>query len=203
MGNTKGKAADEQWPSQWRAKAVSLAEVTTDRIITEVTPLPAIVVSKRACKGLPTNDFFPPVSRRESRYEITTDYLDTFNVCYACPVRQECLQHAMDTCEDHGIWGGIPAWVRIKSRRKGMMAGDVIAEDNEWRSEHHLKEPPAPKPGQDQVALECCNCGTPFLRAASIHRRRLKTGSTTWFHDRSCKTAYLHKTGEINRWPLK
>jgi WhiB family redox-sensing transcriptional regulator len=27
-------------------------------------------------------------------------------VCAACPVRAECLAFALDTHQDHGIWGG-------------------------------------------------------------------------------------------------
>lgn len=184
MGNTNGKADDAHWPSQWRSKAVSLAEVTTDRMITAVMPLPTVVVNRRACKGLPTDDFFPPVSRSESRYDMTTEYLDTFNVCYACPVRRECLQHAMDTCEDHGIWGGIPSWVRLRSRRRGLVADEVIAEDNEWRQENNLKEDAAPEPAPSQVLLNCSHCERPYLRAATTRRR------TVSFCTRSCKTAY-------------
>ena len=28
-------------------------------------------------------------------------------VCAACPVRPECLRHALDVGEDHGVWGGL------------------------------------------------------------------------------------------------
>lgn len=27
------------------------------------------------------------------------------NTCRRCPVMQECLEHALDNCEVHGIWG--------------------------------------------------------------------------------------------------
>lgn len=28
-------------------------------------------------------------------------------ICNACPVRQSCLAHALDTQEPYGIWGGL------------------------------------------------------------------------------------------------
>jgi WhiB family redox-sensing transcriptional regulator len=28
-------------------------------------------------------------------------------VCAACPVQAECLAYALDTGEEHGIWGGL------------------------------------------------------------------------------------------------
>ena len=29
------------------------------------------------------------------------------NICQSCPVRTECLEHALKTDERHGIWGGL------------------------------------------------------------------------------------------------
>lgn len=38
--------------------------------------------------------------------------------CLACPVRVECLQHAIETNEPHGIWGGLTPNER-RSFKKG------------------------------------------------------------------------------------
>ena len=41
------------------------------------------------------------------------------SVCAACPVRLECLDHAIDTDEKHGIWGGMtPDERREEARRR-------------------------------------------------------------------------------------
>jgi hypothetical protein len=35
------------------------------------------------------------------------------SICFQCPVRLECLKAACDTKEPHGVWGGLPASVRM------------------------------------------------------------------------------------------
>ena len=38
-------------------------------------------------------------------------------VCGGCPVRAECLRYAMQTAQDHGIWGGTTEEERRQARR--------------------------------------------------------------------------------------
>ena len=41
------------------------------------------------------------------------------SICAVCPVRVQCLQHAIDTDERHGIWGGMtPDERRQEARRR-------------------------------------------------------------------------------------
>lgn len=41
------------------------------------------------------------------------------SVCGRCPVRDECLDHALATDERHGIWGGMtPDERRVEARRR-------------------------------------------------------------------------------------
>lgn len=40
-------------------------------------------------------------------------------VCAACPVREECLAHALDTNERFGIWGGTTEKERRELARIG------------------------------------------------------------------------------------
>jgi WhiB family transcriptional regulator, redox-sensing transcriptional regulator len=42
------------------------------------------------------------------------DRLRAINVCVACPVRSECLQHAIKVDERYGIWGGLTATERMQ-----------------------------------------------------------------------------------------
>lgn len=66
-----------------------------------------------ACHGLPDEFFFPPPKVRILE--------STRRICAGCEVRLECLAHAMNHCEDEGIWGGLSAGERaqLKRRRKG------------------------------------------------------------------------------------
>lgn len=40
-------------------------------------------------------------------------------ICARCPVRAECLEHALATNEHEGIWGGLTPrqWAKIKRER--------------------------------------------------------------------------------------
>lgn len=60
------------------------------------------------CRGVDTELFYP--QRGESSGP-------ALMVCSACPVRAECLNHALATGEKHGIWGGRTERGRRKVRR--------------------------------------------------------------------------------------
>ena len=38
-------------------------------------------------------------------------------ICNRCPVRAECLEWALDTCQDAGVWGGLDEEDRREIRR--------------------------------------------------------------------------------------
>lgn len=40
------------------------------------------------------------------------------SACFSCPVRQQCLEWASVTKQREGIWGGLPATVRLKHKQK-------------------------------------------------------------------------------------
>jgi len=60
-----------------------------------------------ACKGVDPNVFHPV--RGE-------DLGAARSYCEGCPVRAECLDHAL-RFEPHGVWGGTSAKQRIRMRR--------------------------------------------------------------------------------------
>jgi len=67
---------------------------------------------KAACADVDTDIWFPadtnasPAARR------------AIAICQGCPVRTECLDHAMALPEFHGIWGGLTAPQRHELRRR-------------------------------------------------------------------------------------
>lgn len=71
-----------------------------------------------ACIGEDPDLFFPErgASTREAKA-----------ICRACPVQQECLEHAIRTGEKHGIWGGRSERERRRMRkyRRNVPRGDA------------------------------------------------------------------------------
>ena len=71
--------------------------------------------TRAACRGPETALFSPPSNTerledrdlRESRAKA---------ICRGCPVRGECLDHALRVGESHGIWGGLN-----ETERRGLL----------------------------------------------------------------------------------
>lgn len=61
--------------------------------------------------------FFSEDEERPSR-ERTAREVQAKAVCTACPVKQACLQHALEN-DEVGVWGGTDTQQRRKLMRKG------------------------------------------------------------------------------------
>ena len=62
-----------------------------------------------ACKGADVSIFFPDTEEEADAAKA---------VCAACPVRDECLEFALATRQDDGIWGGLTETERRRLRRR-------------------------------------------------------------------------------------
>jgi WhiB family redox-sensing transcriptional regulator len=62
--------------------------------------------ARAACRGPETALFFPP-SNAERREERDRREARAKSICGQCPVQPECLDHAVEFGEAHGIWGGL------------------------------------------------------------------------------------------------
>lgn len=62
-----------------------------------------------ACRGLDTDIFFPPGE---------ADAGPAKAVCAQCPVRDACLEWALVTRQEEGIWGGMTDSERRRLRRR-------------------------------------------------------------------------------------
>lgn len=60
------------------------------------------------CKGKPTVLFFPPEGVKVTNRAKA--------ICRSCPVRLECINHALQADENHGMWGGFSS-LQIRSLR--------------------------------------------------------------------------------------
>ena len=71
-----------------------------------------------ACKGKDTDRWFA-LESDPATYEAK-------QVCAGCPVRESCLQFAIDNPEHFGVWGGLTGRERAKLRnRRNRRAGSV------------------------------------------------------------------------------
>lgn len=74
-----------------------------------------------ACRRTTATVFFPP-----PHFELKPEKDERENaarsLCRACPVQQDCLDHALDAREQHGIWGGMNELERRRLIRKRITA---------------------------------------------------------------------------------
>ena len=81
---------------------------------------------RAACKGMDPTLFFGPehteaVKEKRDREEAAKA------VCRTCPVQQECLEHALETREAYGIWGGLTELERKALLRRRATANVALA----------------------------------------------------------------------------
>jgi WhiB family transcriptional regulator, redox-sensing transcriptional regulator len=69
-----------------------------------------------ACRGEAGVDFYPPM-HHERKHERLARERRAKAVCASCPVRIECLEHAVAADERYGIWGGLTHDERRQLRR--------------------------------------------------------------------------------------
>ena len=71
-----------------------------------------------ACRGLSSVNFFP-----EETYNV--DAPKAMAVCKQCPVREDCLDFAVQNNVKYGIWGGLNPVQRKRYLRHGFERGTV------------------------------------------------------------------------------
>jgi WhiB family redox-sensing transcriptional regulator len=71
------------------------------------------------CLGSDPALFFPPGGTGEPLAQAET----AKRVCKTCPVRPPCLQFALETNQDTGVWGGTTEEERRSLRRNWVRAG--------------------------------------------------------------------------------
>ena len=93
-----------------------------------VTPLRPPDWTEQAVCAEVGSDFWVPEKGESSR--------QPKNVCRGCPVRVDCLRHALDRPEEFGVWGGMSCEERelaAVERAKGTSLEDIIAAaDADW-----------------------------------------------------------------------
>ena len=72
-----------------------------------------------ACKDFDTEVFFPVTDEGATL---------ALSVCASCPVRADCLDWAILTRQDDGVWGGMTETQRKRERRRRVAAARRAAE---------------------------------------------------------------------------
>lgn len=72
-------------------------------------------VADAACADKPADWWFP-ITTTEDGYDAFTAG-QAIAVCRACPVQPDCLRHAIEANEMHGIWGGQTERARARIRK--------------------------------------------------------------------------------------
>nr|WP_238346880.1 WhiB family transcriptional regulator [Nocardiopsis dassonvillei] len=67
-----------------------------------------------ACQDSPTEDFFGPGGEDAAK-----------KLCAVCPVRNDCLDYAINRPEPYGVWGGLNEDERVSERRRRWRAGTL------------------------------------------------------------------------------
>jgi WhiB family redox-sensing transcriptional regulator len=78
-------------------------------------------MEKAACseKDPTSTIFFPEVG--QSGYQTRSVYAEAARLCLSCPVKQECLEYALDNGLGHGMWGGKTPLQRRAINRSGQL----------------------------------------------------------------------------------
>lgn len=76
--------------------------------------------SHAACRDVDTAVFFPEI-------ETESEVAAAKAVCAACPVREACLEFALVTRQDDGVWGGLDENERRRVRRRRQEAARKAA----------------------------------------------------------------------------
>ncbi|HWS44503.1 MAG TPA: WhiB family transcriptional regulator [Acidimicrobiia bacterium] len=66
-----------------------------------------------ACRGADTDVFFPSSDAAAAEAKA---------ICAACPVREDCLEHALEMRPSDGVWGGLTAIERHRMIRRRQKA---------------------------------------------------------------------------------
>lgn len=100
------------------------------------------------CKGVTDGRMYP--ARGESAQPAKA-------LCADCPVKTECLTHALDNGETFGIWGGTSARERrlILTRRAGRPLPPINHGTSGGYQAHQRRREPACQPCKDAYAAQC------------------------------------------------
>ena len=76
-----------------------------------------------ACRDAEPELFFPISSAGPARSQVVAAKA----VCARCLVREDCLRYALDTAQQHGVWGGLSEEERRVARRRSGRSARLVS----------------------------------------------------------------------------
>ena len=84
-------------------------------------------VHRAKCRDVDPELFFPVGSTGSALAQTAR----AIEICEGCPVRAECLEWALETCQDAGVWGGLGEEERREIRRARRRAAAAATEPSD------------------------------------------------------------------------
>lgn len=84
-----------------------------------MTFVPVDWMDRAACNAVDPEAFFPHQHANANQARA---------VCAGCPVREQCLDYALDTGQRHGVWGGLSERERRRERGRRKRAATTRRE---------------------------------------------------------------------------
>ena len=114
---------------------------------------------RAACRGLVPSIFYPDTGKSS---------VAALRVCQICVVRSACLEHALETRETHGVWGGMtPNQRRTEYRRRNLTERKPINHGSPWGARAHRN--------RDEQPCESCLKAAAGYAAAQYQKRARRT----------------------------
>jgi|TARA_R110000744_G_scaffold145453_10_gene258125 WhiB family redox-sensing transcriptional regulator len=114
---------------------------------------------RAACRGLIPATFYPDIGKSSAA---------ALRVCQTCVVRSACLEHAIETRETHGVWGGMTAnQRRTEYRRRNLTKRKPINHGSPWGARAHLN--------RDEQPCDPCLKAAADYGAAQYQKRARRT----------------------------
>jgi WhiB family redox-sensing transcriptional regulator len=107
-GGAREAADAEAWLGMSSARVTVLPERRSARNAARIPPIAQLRLGwqeRAACQGSDARLFFGPEKERVRDRELREDAAK--RVCATCPVLRECRNHALQTPELFGVWGGL------------------------------------------------------------------------------------------------
>jgi len=106
--------ANAEYVREWRQRSnpawqADINVRSLDNIFEKVAGYDRSWMKDAACTGADTSQFFPR-SKKES-------FAPAIRICQTCPVKEPCLQYALDT-DQEGVWGGTTRLTRTRMKQQ-------------------------------------------------------------------------------------